>query len=315
MNRVILAMGTVVVLGCVEQTSSRSVSKPPRATVFDELAAAVKGALEAKRVEDDRLVQYAVEKQRLVSRLMPNGDFADGHPLAIEGYVSERDPEAAKNLCVVLKLEEHSQHRKQQLAEAISAGANWLEAKRLYGISGAQSPPDQDVELFVVIERLKDLVTAPPPEPPLREIDGARLHQEFARFEKREQELAEAESEMERQQQLQATIAKLRNEFSQERDRNENLRDQLSRVQEQHQRLQDEHRQSMLSVQTLERELVTLKADLVQEREKVVRLTRESTTPVSTVRESTAHVDQTPRPMAPYGYWASPSGYRYGGRW
>jgi hypothetical protein len=31
--------------------------------------------------------------------------------------------------------------------------------------------PNQDVELFVVIERLKDLVTAPPPEPPLREID------------------------------------------------------------------------------------------------------------------------------------------------
>jgi RNA polymerase sigma factor (sigma-70 family) len=28
---------------------------------------------------------------------------------------------------------------------------------------------------------------------------------------------------------------------------------------------------------------------------------------------STAHVDQTPRPMAPYGYWASPSGYRDGG--
>ena len=75
MKSVILAIGTVVVLGCVEQPSSRPVAQPPRATVFDELAAAVKGALAAKRVEDNRLAQYAVEKQRLVSRLMPNGDW------------------------------------------------------------------------------------------------------------------------------------------------------------------------------------------------------------------------------------------------
>jgi seryl-tRNA synthetase len=106
-----------------------------------------------------------------------------------------------------------------------------------------------------------------------------------------------------------------RNQLSWERDRTERLRAQLARLQQQHQRLQDEHRQSMLSVQTLERELVALKADLVQEREKVVRLTRESPTPVSTVRKTSDHVDQTPRPMAPYGYWASPSGYRYRGRW
>ena len=46
MKSVILALGTVVVLGCAEQPSSRSVSKPPRATVFDELAAAVKAARE-----------------------------------------------------------------------------------------------------------------------------------------------------------------------------------------------------------------------------------------------------------------------------
>ena len=77
----------------------------PRNTVFDELAAVVDQALAAKSVEEDRLAQYGVEKQRLVSRLMPNGAWADGHPLAIEGYVSERDPEAAKNLSVVLELE------------------------------------------------------------------------------------------------------------------------------------------------------------------------------------------------------------------
>jgi hypothetical protein len=101
MKSVVLALGAVVVLGCAGQPSSRSVS--PRNTVFDELAAVVDQALAAKSVEEDRLAQYGVEKQRLVSRLMPNGDWADGHPLAIEGYVSERDPESAKNLCVVLE--------------------------------------------------------------------------------------------------------------------------------------------------------------------------------------------------------------------
>ncbi len=89
-------------LGCVEQPSSRPVAEPSPDTVFDELAAVVKGALAAKTVEDNRLAQFGVEKQRLVSPLMPNGDWADGHPLEIEGYVSERDPEAAKNLSVVL---------------------------------------------------------------------------------------------------------------------------------------------------------------------------------------------------------------------
>ena len=77
-------------------------SEPPRATVFDELAVSVEQALPSKTLEDNRLAQYSVEKQRLVSRLMPKGDWADGHPLAIEGYVSKRDPEAAKNLSVVL---------------------------------------------------------------------------------------------------------------------------------------------------------------------------------------------------------------------
>ena len=104
--------------------------------------------------------------------------------------------------------------------------------------------------------------------------------------------------------------------MSQERDRNEKLRDQLAGLQHQHQRLQNEYRQLVVAARNSEREVVVLKADLVQERETVVRLTRESQAPVSTVRESrVAHVDQTPRPMAPYGYWASPSGYRYGGRW
>ncbi len=125
MKRVILAVGTVLVLGCVEQPSSPSVSKPPRATVLDELAGAVKGALNTKRVEEGRLVQYAVEKDRLVSRLMPidtDVDWADLHATAIEDYVTERDPEAAKNLCVVLELEfmaaevgQSGEHRSREL--------------------------------------------------------------------------------------------------------------------------------------------------------------------------------------------------------
>ena len=57
MKSVLLALGTVLVLGCVEQPSSRPVSEPSPATVFDELAAVVEGALAAKSAEDDRLVQ------------------------------------------------------------------------------------------------------------------------------------------------------------------------------------------------------------------------------------------------------------------
>jgi hypothetical protein len=49
-----------------------------------------------------------------------------------------------------------------------------------------------------------------PPEPPLREIEVARLNRELARF-GRGRELAEAESEMERQQWLQAALERLRN--------------------------------------------------------------------------------------------------------
>ena len=101
----LLALGTVVVLGCVEQPSSR-VAESPQDTVFDELATVVDKALAAKSIEADRLAQFGVEKQRLVSALMPlDMDWADLHALAVEDYVTERDPEAAKNLCVVLELE------------------------------------------------------------------------------------------------------------------------------------------------------------------------------------------------------------------
>jgi hypothetical protein len=159
-----------------------------------------------------------------------------------------------------------------------------------------------------------DIASQPASAARARAADSASLKRELARVALQQQDQEEAESRAEERQRLEA-VAALRNQLSQERDRNEKLRDQLARVQQQHQRLQDEHQQSMLSTKTLELELVALKADLAQERETAARLTRESPTPVSTVRESTAHVDQTPRPMAPYGYWASPSGYRYGGRW
>ncbi len=49
-------------------------------------------------------------------------DWADLHAMAIEDYVTERDPEAAKNLCVVLKLEfmaaelgQSGEHRSREL--------------------------------------------------------------------------------------------------------------------------------------------------------------------------------------------------------
>lgn len=79
----------------------------------------------------------------------------------------------------------------------------------------------------------------------------------------------------------------LRNQLSQARDGNAVLHDQLVRLQHENQRLRDEHRQSALAASTLERELVALKADLVQERETAAWLTRESPTWVSIVRETT----------------------------
>ena len=128
------------------------------------------------------------------------------------------------------------------------------------------------------------------------------------------QEREEAESRAEAESTQRWEVA-LRNQLSQERDATEKLRAELAGLREQHQRLQREHRQSQLAAHESQQQIAALKTELAQECETVARLTRESQTPVSTVRESTVHVDQTPRPMAPYGYWASPSGYRYGGRW
>jgi hypothetical protein len=103
MRSVIWIVACVVLLGC---ESRRLQTVESSRDVTQELATAVRRALDAKRVEEDRLVQYGVEKQRLISALMPlDVHWADLHPLAVEDYVSERDPEAAKNLCVVLGLE------------------------------------------------------------------------------------------------------------------------------------------------------------------------------------------------------------------
>ena len=272
--------------------------------VSSELATAVRRALEAKRAEEGRLVQYGVEKQRLVSRLMPidaTVDWTDVHALAIEDFVTGRDAEAAKNLCVVLELERHALDRKRRLGEAIALGQHWLEAGRLYRISGAEAThrEEQGVELFVVIEQLKDLVAASPPEPPLREIDAGSLRRELARAVVQQRERQVAVSRAEDRERLEAA---LRNQLSQERDRNEKLRAELAG-------LQEEHRQSKLAASDSEREVAALETELAQERD---ARTRESQRPP--VSASRGHVDQTPRPMAPYGFWASSSGYRYGRR-
>jgi hypothetical protein len=63
-----------VLLGCESRRlDTRRVESSSGVT--RELVTAVRRALAAKRVEDNRLVQYAVEKQRLVSWLMPNGGW------------------------------------------------------------------------------------------------------------------------------------------------------------------------------------------------------------------------------------------------
>jgi septal ring factor EnvC (AmiA/AmiB activator) len=125
-----------------------------------------------------------------------------------------------------------------------------------------------------------------------------------------QREEAESRAAAERTQQWEAA---LRSRLSQERDRTEKLRAQLAGLQQQHRQLQEEHRQSQLAAHESEQQIAALKSELAQQREKHVHLTRESLTPPVTA--SKVHVNQTPRPMAPYGYWGSPSGYRYGGRW
>ena len=114
MKRVIWILACLVLVGCESQRQETRRLESSQ-DVSSELVTAVRRAQEAKRVEEDRLAQYGVEKQRLVSRLMPNGDWADGHPLAIEGYVSERDPESAKNLSVVLEKRDRRQKTGREL--------------------------------------------------------------------------------------------------------------------------------------------------------------------------------------------------------
>jgi len=126
----------------------------------------------------------------------------------------------------------------------------------------------------------------------------------------RQREEFESRAAAERNQRLEASVVALRNQLSQERDRNEKLRDQLARVQEQHQRLHEQHRQSQLAAHESQQQIAALETELAQQRE--ARARDSQALPVTASR---VHVDQTPRPMAPYGYWASPSGYRYGGRW
>jgi hypothetical protein len=94
---VIWIVACVVLLGCESRRLDTRTVESSRGGVALELATAVQRALAAKRVEEDRLVQYAVEKQRLVSRLMPlDVHWADLHPLAVEDYVTERDVEAGR---------------------------------------------------------------------------------------------------------------------------------------------------------------------------------------------------------------------------
>ena len=125
MKGVIWILACVVLVGCESRRLDTQTVESSRGGVTRELATAVRRALEAKRVEEGRLVQYGVEKQRLVSALMPlDVDWADLHALAVKYYVNERDVEAAKNLCVVLELE-------FMAAEAGQSSKNWSREQQL----------------------------------------------------------------------------------------------------------------------------------------------------------------------------------------
>jgi hypothetical protein len=109
-------LACVVLVGCESRPLDTRAVGSSRNGISRELVTAVRRALDAKRVEEGKLVQYAAEKQRLVSRLMPidtEVDWAGVHPMAIEDYVTERDPEAAKNLCVVLENRTADRNRTQ----------------------------------------------------------------------------------------------------------------------------------------------------------------------------------------------------------
>ena len=117
--------------------------------------------------------------------------------------------------------------------------------------------------------RMKLMQTEQPKSPNHVPIDGGSLKRELARVAVQQRYEAESRAAAERTEQWETA---LRNQLAQERDRTEKLHAQLAGLREQHQRLQDEHRQSILSMRTLERKLLALKADLVAVRESVARL-------------------------------------------
>ena len=129
-----------------------------------------------------------------------------------------------------------------------------------------------------------------------------------------DQEEAESRAEMEHRR-LEA-VAALRNQLCQERDRTEKLRAELAGVQQHHQRLQEEHSQSQLAASDAEREIAALETELGSG-------AGDSGSSDARVTETASHRIHRPRrsdtppdgAAAPYGYWASPSGYRYGRRW
>ncbi len=75
MKVVIWILACVVLVGCESRPLDTQRLDSSGDDVSRELATAVRRALAAKTLEDNRLAQYAVEKQRLVSRLMPNGNL------------------------------------------------------------------------------------------------------------------------------------------------------------------------------------------------------------------------------------------------
>lgn len=337
MRLLLVAAIVAVFLGCETLPEESATTSTPPQNPFDELEPLVKRAHDAIDNEDSNLARYAEEKNSLLGTLFREGkplliELADTDEEQIERYVEQVDAESARTLCVVLSLEAYAQTRKQNLLTLVDAGEEWLRTRQLYEISETTEPynEEDDVELFTLTVKLKDLLDELP-EPPPRQIDGAILKSEVVRraaSERAQQrEIAEQEARgkqevEEERQHLKGTIATLDHQVTDVSLECSRLRDQLTGVLDENRRLRKQLESASEETNEARERLDELKNELAVEKQRASRLARhisqdslqlqDTEWAVRTARKTTTHHYQTPLPMAPYGYWASPSGYRYG---
>ena len=331
MKRTCLLLAISVLAGCQSPHVTPTPStEAPQPTVFDELTTALTRAADAKAAEESKLVQFAAEKKQLVASLQGGGrsviDLAATDTVEIEHYFSQVDAESAKNVCLLLALEAQVQERTKALEQQIRTGEKWLEACRLYMISGAQEAAAEEmIEVIKVIEKLNRLADQRPRERPIREIDGRLLKQELLALARREAQQKNVEDEQRRkreaEQKRQDAIADRDKQLANERHQNCVLREQLATLTAQHQRLRGQFASASRNVKETARQLDLVRSEIVGQRESVSRLSRERAQLADKVRQLDSEQltakkpirrDQTPLPMARYGHWPSSSGYRYG---